>query len=352
MVGFGSEATASPAPPAVIARALHTREFPNLIPRAGVVTSTDPTSTVLYVGQQPTDGTVSLAIIGSPPDQSLKVTFSSVSGFTYKECQVWFGTGVPPTTAPGQFPYKCGDQYCAIAADGKSATCVFPLTLFPTTDLCDNTLWSIATHVALHGDNEVDPTKTETGWGFGPCINDPCNPWAMYWTFRFVCTTEPPPPPPPPSTCNGTGFGYVPGKSKTFSELSLGQRWGWVVSSPISAFPIEGPIYVGAGNDDISNAILVGKITIAMQGSKCVITYTFNPPYGTTSTHVYIGKVNPTKIAPGQLGFSHDHQSPVMSDVYEFSPTDKDSNGVIMSYLGTPSTTMYFVCHADVVWAC
>jgi hypothetical protein len=102
-----------------------------------------PKCQTLFVGQKATDGNVCLGV----QDKSVIVEYTSVTDFSYSGVHVWIGVGIPPTTAPGQFPYTSDNAYCEIAEDGTSATCTIPLIDLPETSVCD-TEFSIATHAA------------------------------------------------------------------------------------------------------------------------------------------------------------------------------------------------------------
>lgn len=110
-------------------------------------------------------------------------------------------------------------------------------------------------------------------------------------------------PPPPPSTCYGTAYGYIPGKSETFVALGIAKNWGWVETGKP---PLSGPLYLGAGGNDISKATIVGSFSIAAVGSNLVLTYQTNAPWYLSSTHLYYGSAPPSKVAPGQFGNTHD----------------------------------------------
>jgi len=144
----------------------------NLMRRADAPIGVIPECQTLLAGQKPTDGLVCLSVSGG----NLIVTYSPAADFSYKEVHVWVGTGTPPDTAPGQFPYTDENGYCDIADDKQSATCTIPLDELEG-NLC-STEFSIASHANL---------GTETGWGDGQCIKEDCNPWARYSKFKFEC---------------------------------------------------------------------------------------------------------------------------------------------------------------------
>lgn len=148
-------------------------------------------------------------------------------------------------------------------------------------------------------------------------------------------STTPPPPPPsssavssvspttttsaPPSikTCGfGTAFGYLPPvgstpRSTTLNTLS-GQgcnRWGWYSSPSLAELQsgsVSGPLYVGAGGNDISKAVNVGTWTaVADILGKVTVTYLLSPGYALAEVHVNLKCVaDITKCAPGQYTYN------------------------------------------------
>ncbi|KAH7020771.1 uncharacterized protein B0I36DRAFT_333158 [Microdochium trichocladiopsis] len=122
---------------------------------------------------------------------------------------------------------------------------------------------------------------------------------------------------PPPSlhTCGfGTAFGYqnpvggVP-KSTTLNTQS-GQgcnRWGWYETPTVAELQggISGPLYVGAGGNDITKAVDVGIwVATANAQGRVTVTYLLNPPYTLAEVHVNLVCLPLTKCAPGQYTYS------------------------------------------------
>jgi hypothetical protein len=76
-----------------------------------------------------------------------------------------------------------------------------------------------------------------------------------------------------------------------------------VISGPL---PISGNLYLGAGNNDISKATLVGTFTISHTGTKFTVTYTLNNPgYTLQEVQFFYGTTYPNHIAPGQFPYVH-----------------------------------------------
>jgi hypothetical protein len=142
-------------------------------------------------------------------------------------------------------------------------------------------------------------------------------------------------PPPPPKTCNGTAYGYIPGRSQTFVSLGIGKNWGWVLTGTP---PLSGTLYLGAGGNEISKATEAGTFTIAIVNKNLVVTYNTNAPWYLSTTHLYYGSSPPSKIAPGQFGNKHD-SLPAGTTTDQFTiPYD-------------PMKTKY-ILHAGISYAC
>jgi hypothetical protein len=61
---------------------------------------------------------------------------------------------------------------------------------------------------------------------------------------------------------------------------------------------------MGAGNNDISKATLVGTFEVAVTGTFFTVTYTItNPDYNLQEVHFYYGTIYPSHIAPGQFPY-------------------------------------------------
>jgi len=112
------------------------------------------------------------------------------------------------------------------------------------------------------------------------------------------CTTSTSTSPPPSlKTCGfGAAFGYqnpVAGIKKSFTlDTQSGQgcnRWGWYETPTVAELQggISGPLYVGAGGNDITKAIDVGIwVATANALGRVTVTYLLNPPYVLAEVHV------------------------------------------------------------------
>jgi hypothetical protein len=83
-------------------------------------------------------------------------------------------------------------------------------------------------------------------------------------------------------------------------------RWGWYETPTLAELQggISGPLYVGAGGNDISKAIDVGIwVATASASGKVTVTYLLNPPYALAEVHVDLACLPIDKCAPGQYTF-------------------------------------------------
>ncbi|KAK3387777.1 hypothetical protein B0H63DRAFT_509500 [Podospora didyma] len=137
-------------------------------------------------------------------------------------------------------------------------------------------------------------------------------------TTSYVSSSSSAPPPPPVTvTCGfGTAFGYqapVGGVQKSITlNTQSGKgcnRWGWYETPTLAELQsgISGPLYVGAGGNDISKAVNVGTWTaFANALGKVTVTYTTTPPYVISQVHVDLGCLPIDKCAPGTYTYSND----------------------------------------------
>lgn len=121
--------------------------------------------------------------------------------------------------------------------------------------------------------------------------------------------------PPTLKTCGfGTAFGYqnpVGGQAKSYTlntQSGAGcNRWGWYETPTVAELQggISGPLYVGAGGNDISKAVDVGIwVATANAQGRVTVTYLLNPPYTLAEVHVNLVCLPLTKCAPGQYTYN------------------------------------------------
>jgi hypothetical protein len=84
------------------------------------------------------------------------------------------------------------------------------------------------------------------------------------------------------------------------------KRWGWYETPTLADLQggISGPLYVGAGGNDISKATDVGIwVATANALGKVTVTYLLNPPYALGEVHVDLDCLPIDTCAPGQYTF-------------------------------------------------
>lgn len=115
-------------------------------------------------------------------------------------------------------------------------------------------------------------------------------------TVTVTSTTSPPP---SLKTCAfGTAIGYqnpVAGVQKSFTlntQSGSGcNRWGWYETPTLAELQggISGPLYVGDGSNDITQAIDIGIwVATANAQGRVTVTYLLNPPYALAAVHIQL----------------------------------------------------------------
>ncbi|KAH6847206.1 hypothetical protein B0I37DRAFT_397483 [Chaetomium sp. MPI-CAGE-AT-0009] len=102
-------------------------------------------------------------------------------------------------------------------------------------------------------------------------------------------------------------------------------RWGWYSTPTLAELQIGGigggvggPLYVGAGNNDISKATNVGAwVATADAAGAVTVTYLLNEPYALADAHVDLDCLPIDKCAPGSYTFVADG----LKDVSTYSTT-------------------------------
>ncbi|KAK4451050.1 hypothetical protein QBC34DRAFT_402062 [Podospora aff. communis PSN243] len=115
---------------------------------------------------------------------------------------------------------------------------------------------------------------------------------------------------PPLNTCElGTAMGYQEGDSVTLNTQP-GQgcnRWGWYETPTLAELQvgISGTLYVGAGGNNIDNAINVGDWTaVASPTGGVTFTYALDPGYFLDEVHIDLDCLPIDTCAPGQYTFN------------------------------------------------
>ncbi|KAK3314575.1 hypothetical protein B0H66DRAFT_520634 [Apodospora peruviana] len=259
------------------------------------------------------------------------------SGYTTKSATVTWKllgnmlTG-PVSSAPPPFTASIT---CSPAASGTSFVCKLPFTDIlnkpsstSITDLlsgmCPNgDREGLGFYLAFSGEVDSSTGVVETFQQQHPCTssrtNNICTSWsdlAEYIEVAYRCTNcRVTPAPPTLKTCSfGTAFGYqnpVGGTAKSFTlNTQSGQgcnRWGWYETPTLAELQggISGPLYVGAGGNDITKAVDVGIwVATANALGRVTVTYLLNPPYALAEVHVKLACLPIDKCAPGQYTYN------------------------------------------------
>ena len=130
------------------------------------------------------------------------------------------------------------------------------------------------------------------------------------------CKTSPHAPPTPSSTITycpfGTAFGYETSCSQTFESLyqcpETCQRWGWYngFNNQQISKGISGPLYVGAGGNDLSKSIDVGSWSAQKHSDGKVYVYlSVAGGYSLGSVNVDVGCTPISSCNPGGFDYSN-----------------------------------------------
>ncbi|KAK4152397.1 hypothetical protein C8A00DRAFT_34925 [Chaetomidium leptoderma] len=263
-------------------------------------------------------------------------SFSSFPGYTYKSGAVsWKLMGNLINPGSWSAPPPDNTVTCGPNPSGDGLLCALPFSDILGTSAITS-IKDLLSGMCPNGDREglglylefsgqVESTADSSVTSFknqSPCTSrdasgqctarDTATP---YIEMAYRCSTCnvaacPPDEPEPPvtTTCGfGTGFGYQsPQKSLTLNTLS-GQgckRWGWYSTPSLAELQgggISGPLYVGAGNNDISKATNVGTwAATANAAGSVTVSYLLNPPYTLDEVHVNLACTPIAKCAPGQ----------------------------------------------------
>jgi hypothetical protein len=115
---------------------------------------------------------------------------------------------------------------------------------------------------------------------------------------------------PPLRTCElGTAFGYQASDSVTLNTQSGNgcNRWGWYETPTLAELQtgISGTLYVGAGGNNIANAVDVGDWTaFASPTGGVTVTYSLDPGYLLDEAHIDLDCLPIDTCAPGQYTFN------------------------------------------------
>lgn len=95
---------------------------------------------------------------------------------------------------------------------------------------------------------------------------------------------------------------------KTFQELGLSSRWGWVFNYTIGGPAVEQKLWAGAGQNDITKGEHVGFVIVDEQEvdsvPHLVVRYLLFNEFTMSEAHLYVGRDYPQTAAPGQFPYA------------------------------------------------
>ncbi len=251
-------------------------------------------------------------------DTALRFTFAPFSGYTTKCAAVdWKVKGNIANSGTWTTPSPM-DQLVCTEGSGGSFVCDLPFNKIlnaPDTSsktqllagMCPNgDREALGLYLAFSG--EAEPVRGGLALPFHqepPCLkrasDRSCVQCASapttYIEVAYRCTKCNVNPCPTSCTC-GTAFGYrnpVNGVQSSFTlDTQPGEgcnHWGWYSTPTLaelqSAQGVTGPLYIGAGGNDISKAINVGTwCAKADSRGGVTVSYQLNPPYVLVGAHI------------------------------------------------------------------
>ncbi len=293
----------------------------------------------LLAGQTINAGTVKV----SNDNSNLYVTYSATSPACFGTLHLWVGSADPtsinstlPRTPngvpiPGQFPYTYDTQ------SGSIYTFTIPLIdIFELNGICNSTVYVVA-HAEMDMDCNSSTNDGQTAFGGNNSGTGPR--WWYYANYPVICCENPL----PPARKIGTAYAYgdyiwtTDPKSNPEGLPSLKltkNRWGWAINIKNTGTSYHN-LYVGAGLNNISKALLVGVVKIDYDGSQVTVTYNYNSGYSMEEVHIYAGDLSPTVIAPGQYGHNMYFSPFVSTYTTTFSVNDTNGDGIwIIAHAG------------------
>jgi hypothetical protein len=279
----------------------------------------------LLAGQSIPAGTVCTSIEG----ENLKVTYATENGWLLYEAHLWAGmslSSMPQTNSGnpklGNFPYNSG-----ALAGVSSYSFLVPLSTFGLSSsmtACDPKVSYLVAHAVVKKQLADGSFESQTAYGEGNRLVQKGN-WAMWFSVTLTCTGNDP----EVGSCE-TAFAYSNQWATCFigSSFISTNRWGWT-NGPIGPGSYSFDIYAGAGQCDLSKGTYVGTLSVVYDGSVAQVTYTMQPGFTMSETHLYIGSEPLPRndgeytVAPGQYGNIH-NLSAATSDSFNISGLSGD----------------------------
>ncbi len=257
----------------------------------------------LTAGQHYDAGDVMLEVVGD----TLEVTYTLNAGWTMTEAQLYVGSELPDSNAPGQFPYKAENL-----GDASTHTFEVPLSDLAFACYADDTAFVGLAHASVRYDEDGDGTfeLSETAWAGSNDFPYSAN-WGTYFDFVLSCDCGGPED--PPDGCE-TAFAYSSTEDSACFLDNGFNRWGWSVG-PVTEGTYTWDLYAGAAGCDLT-APVVGTVTVTYAGGTVMAEYAEDEGYIFLETQTYAGEgMFPTMkqgkktvetVAPGQYTIGTD----------------------------------------------
>ncbi|KAJ9644155.1 hypothetical protein H2199_004023 [Coniosporium tulheliwenetii] len=213
--------------------------------------------------------------------------YQAVPGYTYTDADIWLGLSAPAAGSTPTPQYTSSSGHCTVATDGSSVHCIIPYRQITSSQ-------DVLGGMCPYGDREglifYLHTNAQLKHAAGTVAQG-----TKYCSF-------------------GTAFGYSPANPKSLTLNSYTprpntcNRWGWYTAATTAQLGsgIGGPLYVGAGRNDISKATDVGIWSATLSGGNVFVTYSLSGAYSLAEIHVDIGCLPFATCAPGQYKYVND----------------------------------------------
>ncbi|KAJ9658215.1 hypothetical protein H2201_007888 [Coniosporium apollinis] len=330
--------------------------------------------------------------------------YKTVPGYKYTEADIWLGLSAPTAGSTPTPQFTSSNGYCTIATDGSTVHCTIPYSQITSSQdalngMCpygarEGLIFYLYTNAQL-----TDAAGTVVkGEGRLSCTDYPtCSNYHQYtyWELSYRCTNCPvvtttaspttaspttpsttttsstssstsststsssstssystssmPTTSPVPEYCSfGTAFGYSSSNPKSLTLNSYTplpnscKRWGWYTTLTTAQLSsgIGGPLYVGAGQNDISKATDVGTWSATLSGGNVYFTYSLSGAYSLADVHVDIGCLSFASCSPGQFKY--------VNDAFTDSPAVTSFTTPGLKLPSCSAGKLYVIVHASV----
>ncbi|KAJ9646313.1 hypothetical protein H2199_002362 [Coniosporium tulheliwenetii] len=244
--------------------------------------------------------------------------YKTVPGYKYTEADIWLGLSAPTAGSTPTPQFTSSNGYCTIATDGSTVHCTIPYSQITSSQ------------DALNG---MCPYGAREGLIFylytNAQLTDAAGTVVKYCSF-------------------GTAFGYSSSNPKSLTLNSYTplpnscKRWGWYTTLTTAQLSsgIGGPLYVGAGQNDISKATDVGTWSATLSGGNVYFTYSLSGAYSLADVHVDIGCLSFASCSPGQFKY--------VNDAFTDSPAVTSFTTPGLKLPSCSAGKLYVIVHASV----